>query len=237
MMESRELAPHAQAARARNVWTRMKDCAAMLAFSAGCANASVYESPRAPEERVCEPTSVYSLDNGYKPDRVMIGDEAYVVLRADVFIDSGKGRRAIVDYETDQGRLGLMYCWFVYQDIGWNQDGVPVHFLLNPRSTEVGEQRYIGALVSYPYQDLMQDMVVPVSPLGDDAANSGWRIPGPPKGRNGFLFNVYPDSFVPVMDGAFRAGDYCKETSLPEYPVPENGPTSAALAVYRGCPK
>ncbi len=221
----------------REHWSRWKGVlgAAAIAASAGCAHAPEPVYPQGP-------IGIYSLESAAEPERVMVGSEENVLLRPKIMIKDGRGAKDIVDYEAaHQRRLSLAYCWFVYQDAGYVQDGAPVYFLLNPRYADQGQPRYIGAILRYEDGTGIRDAVVPVEPEDvdiDTPRNLYWRFAEPPKKREDALFFVMSGTVVPIMDRLLesRMGEYCHETLSPQYYVVEYGPTAAALAVYPSGP-
>ncbi len=235
-MKLTERAPEDQP-KAVKRWARWKEAAAAVALAGaiGCAHAPEPVYPQGP-------LSMYSLESAAEPERVIVGNDENVLLRPRVMIRDGAGARAIVDYEAaHQRRLSLAYCWFVFQDAGYEQDGMPVFFLLNPRYSDPGQPRYIGAILRFDDGRGTREAVVPVEPEDvdlDTPRDLFWKFPEPPKRREDTLFYVYPGSVVPVMDAllASRMTDYCRETLSPQYYVPEYGPTRAALAVYPSGP-
>ena len=217
------------------IWSRMKESAAVLAIIGlvGCAHGAA--EPRAPPPG---PIAMYSVESA-EPERVGVGTEVEVLLRPQVRIRDGKSERGITDYETRKGELDLTYCWFVFQEAGYEQDGRPVPFLLNPRFNQPGQQRYIGALLDYgpDSQGMPMQAVVPVTPEQDEPDTPTdllWSFGKPPQSREEALFFVYPGTVIPIMDSLLvgRLGDYCRETAVPELHVPEFGPTRASFAIY-----
>jgi hypothetical protein len=226
-------------AASRRPWARLKERAASLALIcvAGCAHFE-YASPEGPSAPR-GPISVYPLESDSEPERIMVGTEANVLLRPRVMIAERERLDDITDYESRKGADGITYCWFVYQEAGYEQDGVPVLFLLNPAYKDYGQPRYIGALLHFGVDEDGRpiDAVVPVAPDETDPEapkDTLWSFGGPPQRRGDALFFVYPGTVVPVMDAglAGKLGEYCRETGLPQYQVVEYGPTTAALAVY-----
>ncbi len=220
----------------RPEWGKWKEALSGFALAgallqSGCAHPPAPAYPQGP-------LSMYSLESAAEPERVMIGNEENVLLRPRVMIRDGRGATDLVDYEArHQRRISLAYCWFVYQDIGYSQDGMPTYFLLNPRYTDHGQPRYIGAVISFDDGKGIREAVVPVEPEDvdiDTPRDLFWRFGDPPKSREDALFYVYPGTVVPVMDRllASRMGEYCRETLSPQYYAVEYGPTRAALAVY-----
>ncbi|MFN7991099.1 MAG: hypothetical protein U0R44_02980 [Candidatus Micrarchaeia archaeon] len=207
---------------------------AAAVFGAGCAH---LHPPLAPP---IGQVSAYALGGEQAMERVAVGGEIDVVLRATVHINDGRTQEHLVDYEKRHGQQDLTYCWFVFQDIGVTDENGPVYFLLNPRYRDPGEQRYIGALKSY---SVMTDTpsppfeaVVPVEKEGVMTYNDQWIIAPFPKSREDALFYIQPGTFVPQVDGLLlrNLGVFCRETVAPDYAVAEYGPTFASLLIYPG---
>ncbi len=229
----------AGAARRRAPWSRLKESAAALALfgAAGCAHLEA--GTPGPSAAPQGPIAVYAMEAAGEPERVQVGNEYNVLLRPGIRVREGRRERSLADYEARPGAIELTYCWFVFQDAGYAQDGVPVMFLLNPRYTEYGQPRYIGALLDFgPDQEGRPiQAVVPVSQERsepDIPDNVLWSFGKAPQRREDALFFVYPGSVVPVMDWelASKLGEYCKETAFPQYQVVEYGPTAASFAIY-----
>jgi len=221
------------AAPAHTAWGRpIAECLAGLAIAgaAGCAHTQerLYDPPRGS-------IAIYSLEDGIRPERVAIGNDINVIAHADVRVMRGGRQVSLRDLESGTDGSGLTFCWFMFQDIGVGPDDNPTWFLLNPRYSEPGEPRYIGAAV-FRVDSKGNDyaMVVPVK--HDDTAlqDSGWSVQAAAKSRSDFLFRLRPGSLVPLLDAhaIYRMPDYCKETALPEIAVVEFGRTIPMLAVY-----
>lgn len=223
----------------REPWSRLKESAAALAlvWAAGCAHIEAGAQGAAAPPR--GPIGVYAVEAAGEPERVQVGEEYNVLLRPDIRIMEGGRVRSLADYEAGKSKADLTYCWFVFQDAGYAQDGAPVLFLLNPRYSEYGQPRYIGALLDFGPDQYGRPVqaVVPVSPERtepDLPENVLWSFGKAPERREDALFFVHPGTVVPVMDGmlASKLGEYCKETAFPQYQVVEYGPTAASFAIY-----
>lgn len=210
-----------RAIKNRSEWSK---CAPLVAaVMVGCA--------REPSIGVNAPVSIYSLEEGHELlERVAIGDEIDVVARANVMIRSSGENKNIVDFEMGNRKLGLTYCWFVYQYTGVNESWGPVLYLMNPNYRDYGQPRYIGAVAS----DGSNDFVVPLKEERDED-EVRWVIPPPPARREDVLFTLKKGTLAPEEDQLFLRNikSFCRETTLPEYYVTEYGETYVSLAVYQ----
>ncbi len=206
---------------------------AIALLSTGCA--STQESgPREfapPRGRI----ALYSIEDGIRPERVAIGDELNVLIRADVRIVRDGVMRDLGSHERIYGEGGLTYCWFVFQGTPDGLDGKPGYLLLNPRYREAGQPRYIGGIREFSGRGGERaGIVLPVRHYPGYGDEAGWVLPRITASREGYLFYLEGDTFFPRLDGhaILRLPDLCKETVLPEYAVVEFGPTFPVLAVY-----